>query len=212
MTCTTWWHVPMRLGQKLCPMCARYTDQADDICAHCGYNFATGRAGEAAEIPALSDEPEEEEGPEDSASPPIPEIPAPERTRSGLRTLVALLVIIGLAVPILVALPIQEAIRSLEGSGAEEGPVDRAAIRPCVDTLNRHMRSLLANDGRGRGSVQSVLLDAANELGVASFEYETLLRLYGEEGLLATATTEGTEPALRRARKLIRKACRRHYR
>jgi hypothetical protein len=207
----------MRLGQKLCPMCTRYTDQADDLCPHCGYNFETGEAGEAAEIPMLSDEPEGEEDAEDSASPSIPEIPAPERTRSGVRTLIALVVIIGLAAPILVALPIQEAIRSLRGSGAEDqarnvGPPDRAATRSCVDSMNLHMGILLADAGRGRGPVQSALLDAANELGVTSFEYETLLRLYGEEGLLSMATRKGSEPALRRARKLIRKECRRHYR
>lgn len=74
------------------------------------------------------------------------------------------------------------------------------------------MRSLLAEGGRGRDSVQSILLDAAAELGVASFEYEALLRLYGEEGLLSIATEKGTERALRRALKLIRKERRRHYR
>jgi hypothetical protein len=207
----------MRLGQKLCPMCTRYTDQADDLCPHCGYSFETGEAGETAEVPMLSDEPEGEEAAEEASSPPVPEIPAPERTRSGVRTLVALVVIIGLAALILGALPIQEAIRSLRGSGAgegarEKGPPDRPAIRSCVDSLNRHMGTLLADDGRGRGPVQSALLDAANELGVTSFEYETLLRLYGEEGLLAMATKEGTEPALKRANKLIYKECRRRYR
>jgi hypothetical protein len=206
-------------GQKLCPMCTRYTDQVEPICGHCGYNFETGRPGERAEIPTISDQPEESEEEEPSEDVYLPELP-PSRSRAGLRTIVALLVIIGLAAPLLLALPIREALDAFQDVGApraaapddDDGPPDKASRRYCVSRLTFFLDVLLAEGGQAEEPIQSIMLDAAAELGVDSFEYDTLIRLYGEEGLLFLAATKGTRKATRRAHRLIRKECRREYR
>ena len=205
-------------GQKLCPMCARYTDEVEPVCVHCGYNFETGRPGERAEIPTISDQPEDEES-MSSETLDLPEL-ASERTRVGLRTVVALLVIIGLAAPLLLVLPIREAVDAFQDVGEPRqvaprgsgGPTNKAALRYCVDRLNFYLDLLLADDGRGEGEIQSILLDAAADLGVDSFEYDAQIRLYGDGGLLSVASTKGTKKAMKRARKLVRKECRREYR
>jgi hypothetical protein len=200
-------------------MCTRYTDQVEPICAHCGYNFETGRPGERAEIPTISEQPgdeEENDGPETVA---LPEL-ASHRTRVGVRTIVALLVIIGLAAPLLLVLPIREALDAFEDVGEpraavpreREGPIDRASLRNCVRRLDFYLERLLADDGQGEGEIQSILLDAAADLGVDTFEYDALIRLYGDGGLLFLASTEGTRKATKRAHKLVRKECRREYR
>jgi len=209
----------MEEGQKLCPMCTRYTDQTEPICVHCGYNFETGREGERADIPSISDQPEHEREDEPSEEVYLPELSTP-RTRVGLRTVVALIVVIGLAAPILLALPIREALDAFQDVGEPreavprdgEDPTDRASLRECVEGLNLYLEQLLANDGQGEDSIQSLLLDAAADLGVDTFEYDMLIRLYGERGLLALAARKGSERAIRRAHKLVRKECRREYR
>jgi hypothetical protein len=205
----------MMEGQKLCPRCTRYTDQSDVLCGHCGYNFETGEFGEAAEIPTLSEESIEEEE-TDLESPDLPEVPAPDRTRSGLRTVIALVVILGFSASILIVLPIRDAIDSIDRFGEAdrpgEAPSKRARVRSCRASLYRYLGLLLANDGRGVGSAQSILLDAANELGAPSYEYQTLIRLYGEAGLLSLATRKGTARALERSRPLVNKECRKEYR
>jgi hypothetical protein len=198
-------------GQKLCPRCTRYTDQADVLCGHCGYNFETGEHGEEAEIPTLSEESIEDEDTE-LESPDLPEVPPPDRTRSGLRTVVALVVILGFGASILIALPIRDGIETFGDADRLGESESKTEARACRESLSRYMKLLLANDGRGTSSAQSILLDAANELGATSYEYGTLIRLYGEGGLLSLASRKGTARALKRSRPLVRKECRKGYR
>ena len=203
----------------MCPMCTRYTDQVEPICGHCGYNFETGQPGERAEIPTISEQPEDEEENGSSEPPDLPEL-ASRRTRVGIRTVVALLVIIGLAAPLLLLLPIREALDAFQDVGGprqaapgnDGGPTDRASLRYCMRRLNFYLELLLANDGQGEGEIQSILLDAAADLGVDSYEYDALIRLYGDGGLLSLASRKGTRKATKRARKLVRRECRSEYR
>jgi hypothetical protein len=80
-----------------------------------------------------------------------------------------------------------------------------------VRRLNFYLEPLLANDGQGEGEIQSILIDAAADLGVDSYEYDALIRLYGDGGLLSLASRKGTRKATKRARKLVRRECRSKY-
>jgi hypothetical protein len=206
-------------GMRACPQCGNVADLATTRCGSCGYNFSTGEAGE--------------DPPRILAEGGVPRIVVDD---SNIRThppgggsggkvagiAIALVAFLILGIAGFVAIAVRNTAEGVTESfevdipdgGKIEIPVEfddgqTFTRRSCTNALQDAVAKLLRRQAAGR-SVAGILTDLT-ALGVRSFEYRTLVKLYSDLETQSELTSGSVKEAVALARRGAARACSRHY-
>ena len=199
MADTEWQDGFPKQGGRLCPSCGSMVDHSQTVCANCRYDFVTGTGGESTRAPVLADS----------------NVAVHNQGQKRFVIVLAVtLVIFGAVGAIFFAVSNQvDDLTEFDFGGGTGGPGEDdpsgggGDYRSCVDELDRYMHRLLGADTDELGAI---FIDASNDLGGGSFEFQALARIYSQVAPIAELKSEAA--ARRRARTAIRRECRTEYR
>jgi hypothetical protein len=220
---------------KLCPECVKYVPDTDSTCRHCGYAFDGGTPATAewtvgvtqsgvdqyADVATAGGTPRQPDVVHWQGSSVQTSGMQPTAAKSGnkLGCLIAIVVIIAsIGIPLFqVARGVGDAVDDFEVPDIVIPPftppppieVEVGTFATCRAAGMRWMREMLANDGQGSRSLSELFIEASEEVGPTSPDYQVIIQAFS--GAQGVAFQEGTRAGIRAARPIVVQGCREAY-